>query len=58
MAVSGTGAESQQGRENHTPNDGALRAQPTTLRSQHEPYSAHQECGPALKGTKEDKARN
>jgi hypothetical protein len=45
MAVSGTGAESQRGRENYPTDDGDPHVKPTTPRSQHDPYSARQECG-------------
>jgi hypothetical protein len=45
--VSGTDAESQQGRGSHPPGDDAPRAQPATRRSQHEPYSARLKRGPA-----------
>jgi hypothetical protein len=48
IEVSGTGAESRRGRENHPLGDDAPRAQPAAERSQHEPYSAHLKHGPAL----------
>jgi hypothetical protein len=51
VTVSGTGAESQRGRENHPPGDGAPRTQPVASRSQHEPYSTRQERGPVLSTT-------
>jgi hypothetical protein len=41
------GAGSRRGQESHPPGDNAPRAQPTTGRSQHEPYSARLKRGPA-----------
>jgi hypothetical protein len=45
--ASGKGVESQKGWESHPLGDGAPRAQLTTGRSQHEPYTVPLKRGPA-----------